>query len=261
MTITILGLGPGNAAHLTLEACQVLEEANEVYLRTQLHPTVASLPPHLSLHSFDHLYEERADFAEVYKEIAAQVLALGERPRGVIYAVPGHPLVGEASVQRILALAQERGLEVRIVEGLSFVEPVLTCLGLDAIEGLQLVDATELAALYHPPVNPDRPTLVGQLYGRHLAGSVKLTLMNLFPADHPVVLVHGAGTAEQKITALPLYELDRNDEIGYLTLKSVPWRVFKTPLPICAPPTAAPGTGSRRTNHYGPLCWKRPMKC
>jgi len=222
MTITILGLGPGNPAHLTLEAWQVLEEADEVYLRTERHPTVASLPPDLSLHSFDHLYEEKADFAAVYEEIAARVLALGERPQGVIYAVPGHPLVGEASVQRILVLAQERGLEVRIVEGLSFVEPVLTSLGLDAMEGLQLVDATELAALHHPPVNPDRPTLVGQLYGRHLASSVKLTLMNLFPADHRVVLVHGAGTAKEKVTALPLYELDRSEEIDHLTTLYLP---------------------------------------
>jgi tetrapyrrole methylase family protein/MazG family protein len=225
MTITILGLGPGNPAHLTLEARRVLEEADEVYLRTKRHPTVASLPSHLSLHSFDHLYEEKADFAQVYEELAARVLALGERSQGVIYAVPGHPLVGEASVQRILALAQERGLDVRIVEGLSFVEPVLTCLALDAMEGLQLVDATELASLHHPPVNPDRPTLVGQLYGRHLASSVKLTLMNLFPADHQVVLVRGAGTAGEKATALPLYELDRNDnneQIDHLTTLYLP---------------------------------------
>jgi len=222
MSITILGLGPGNPAFLTLEAWQVLEEADEVYLRTKRHPTVASLPSHLSLHSFDHLYEEKADFAGVYEEIAARVLALGERAQGVIYAVPGHPLVGEASVQRILALARERGLEVRIVEGLSFVEPVLTCLGLDAIEGLQLADATEMAALYHPPVNPDRPTLVGQLYGRHLASSVKLTCMNLFPADHQVVLVRGAGTAAEKVTTLSLYELDRNNEVDHLTTLYLP---------------------------------------
>jgi len=222
MSITILGLGPGNPAHLTREAWQVLQEADEVYLRTRLHPTVTALPSHLVLHSFDALYEEKTGFAGVYEEIAARVLTLAERPQGVIYAVPGHPLVGEASVQRILALAPQRGLEVRIVEGLSFVEPVLTCLGLDALDGLQLVDATELAALYHPPVNPDRPTLVGQLYGRHLASDVKLTLLNLFPADHPVVLVRGAGTAEEKVTPLPLCELDRHDEIDHLTTLYLP---------------------------------------
>lgn len=222
MRITILGLGPGNPAHLTREAWQVLQEADEVHLRTKLHPTVASLPAHLVLHSFDELYEQKTDFAEVYEEIAARVLALAERPQGVIYAVPGHPLVGEASVQRILALAPQRGLEVRIVEGLSFVEPVLTCLGLDALDGLQLVDATELAARHHPPLNPDRPTLVGQLYGRHLASDVKLTLLNLFPAEHPVVLVRGAGTAEEKVTTLPLCELDRSEEIDHLTTLYLP---------------------------------------
>ncbi len=222
MNVIILGLGPGNPAHLTREAWQVLQTAEEVHLRTKRHPTVAFLPAHLVLHSFDDLYEEKADFAEVYAEIAARVLALAERPQGVIYAVPGHPLVGEASVQRILALAPQRGLTVRIVEGLSFIEPVLTCLGLDALDGLQLVDATELAARHHPPVNPDRPTLVGQLYGRHLAGDVKLTLLNLFPAEHPVVLVRGAGTAEEKVTPLPLCELDRSEEIDHLTTLYLP---------------------------------------
>ncbi|HIC93426.1 MAG TPA: nucleoside triphosphate pyrophosphohydrolase, partial [Anaerolineae bacterium] len=183
--ITIVGLGPGNPAHLTLEAQQVLQEAREVYLRTLHHPTVASLPKHLTLRSFDHLYQEKETFDEVYEEIARQILELGRRPEGVIYAVPGHPLVGEAATQLILASAKERGLPVRIVEGLSFIEPVLTRLGLDALDGLQIVDATELATQHHPHLNPDVPTLVGQLYERSLASDVKLTLMNLFPAEHP----------------------------------------------------------------------------
>ena len=82
MSITIVGLGPGNPAHLTLEAWRILQEADEVYLRTDRHPTVSSLPSHLSLHSFDHLYKEKDDFTAVYEAIAAQVLALGRRPRG-----------------------------------------------------------------------------------------------------------------------------------------------------------------------------------
>ena len=122
--ITIVGLGPGDPKQLTLEAQQVLREAREVYLRTCHHPTVASLPPGPSFQHFDHLYEEKEAFAEVYDEIARQVLELGRRPGGVVYAVPGHPLVGEASVQRILALAEQQGMDVRVVEGLSFIEEV-----------------------------------------------------------------------------------------------------------------------------------------
>ncbi|MGD9049258.1 MAG: SAM-dependent methyltransferase, partial [Anaerolineae bacterium] len=75
MAITILGLGPGDPAHLTRQAWRVLSEANEVYLRTQRHPTVAGLPAHLTCHSFDHLYEISEDFATVYEAIAEQIMA------------------------------------------------------------------------------------------------------------------------------------------------------------------------------------------
>jgi tetrapyrrole methylase family protein/MazG family protein len=174
------------------------------------------------LHSFDPLYEEASAFEEVYTAIAAEVLALGRRPQGVVYAVPGHPLVGEASVERILDAAREAGLPVRIVAGLSFVEPVLTALGIDALAGLQLADATELAAMHHPPLNPDLPALVAQLYGPALAADLKLTLMNQYPPEHPVVLVHSAGTAQERTVTAPLYELDRQPDVAHLTTLYLP---------------------------------------
>jgi len=220
--ITIVGLGPGNPNQLTLEAQQVLQEAEEVYLRTGRHPTVSSLPAGPSLHFFDHLYEEKETFAEVYDEIARQIMELGARPEGVVYAVPGHPLVGEESVQRILDLADQQDIGVRVVEGLSFIESVLTCLGLDALAGLQLVDATELAALHHPCLNPDLPALIAQVYDQQLASDVKLTLMNLYPDEHPVTLVRGAGTDRAQVLKVPLYELDRQLAVDHLTSLYVP---------------------------------------
>jgi tetrapyrrole methylase family protein/MazG family protein len=220
--ITIVGLGPGDPNQLTLEAQKVLQGAREVYLRTCHHPTVASLPPDSALRFFDHLYEEKETFAEVYDEIARQVVELGRRPEGVVYAVPGHPLVGEASVQRILALAKQQEIGVRVVEGLSFIESVLTCLGLDALAGLQIADATELAALQHPCLNPDLPAVIGQLYNQQLASDVKLTLMNLYPDEHPVTLVRRAGTDQAQILTLPLYELDRQPDVDHLTSLYVP---------------------------------------
>jgi len=222
MTITIVGLGPGNPAHLTREAWELLSQADKVYLRTARHPTVASLPPHLILHSFDQLYETLPDFGSVYETIAEQIIALGRRPQGVIYAVPGHPMIGESSVQRILARAKQENLAVQLVEGLGFVEPALSVLGLDALAGLQLADATDLAAAHHPPLDPDRPALIGQLYGQRLASDVKLTLMNAYPDDHPVTLVRAAGTAGGTVTTCPLYELDRGPNLDHLTALYVP---------------------------------------
>jgi tetrapyrrole methylase family protein/MazG family protein len=222
MTITILGLGPGNPDHLTRQAWRLLAGADEVYVRTSRHPTLAALPDHLTVHSFDDLYETLDEFGRVYQEIADRVVSLGKRPEGVIYAVPGHPLVGESSVQAVLVRARQEGLDVRIVEGLSFVEPVLTALQIDALDDLQLADATDLAAAHHPPLDPDRPALVGQLYGQRLAGEVKLTLMNAYPDDHPVTLVRAAGTDQEDKLTCPLYALDRGQQLDHLTTLYVP---------------------------------------
>ncbi len=231
MSITILGLGPGDPQHLTREAWDLLSQADEVYLRTARHPTVAGLPTHLTRYSFDDLYETTDDFVTLYGTIAARILTLGQRPQGVLYAVPGHPLVGESSVQQILALARAEGQVVRLVEGLSFVEPVLSLLGLDGLDGLQLSDATDLAAAHHPPLDPDRPALVGQLYGRRLASEVKLTLMNAYPDDHPVTLVRAAGTDQAAMATVLLYELDRGQQVDHLTTLYLPALSYAGGLP------------------------------
>jgi len=220
--ITIVGLGPGDPQQLTREAWDALSAAPEIYLRTARHPTVAGLPETAARHSFDEVYETVERPEQVYEAIAERVLALGARPEGVVYAVPGHPCVAEASVQLIRQRAAGRGLPVRIVAGLSFVEPALQALGVDALPQLQLADALELAARHHPPFHPDAPALVAQLYSPGLASDVKLTLMNQYPDEHPVKLVHAAGTGGERVEALPLYAIDRSPEISHLTSLYVP---------------------------------------
>jgi tetrapyrrole methylase family protein / MazG family protein len=222
MTITIVGLGPGNPGHMTRQGWEALTQAREVYVRTRRHPTVAGLPPDLVLHSFDELYESLDDFSAVYDTIASRILELGSRAEGVVYAVPGHPLIGESSVLCILDHAQAQGMQVNLVEGLSFVEPVLSLLGIDGLHGLQLADATDLAVAHHPALDPGRPALIGQLYGRRLASEVKLTLMNAYPEDHLVTLVRSAGTNEAERATVPLHELDRGNAMDHLTTLYVP---------------------------------------
>ena len=226
MTITIVGLGPGDPAQLTREAWDVLSAAGEVYLRTARHPTVAGLPAGLGVHSFDEVYEQAGAFDQVYQTIAARVLELGARPQGVVYAVPGHPMVAEATVQLIRARLAESGAAPRIVAGLSFIEPVLAALNVDALPTLQLADALDLAAKHHPAFHPDAPALVAQLYSPLIAGDVKLTLMNQYPDDHQVALAHAVGTPEAQVEWLPLFEIDRSPHIAHLTALYVP------PLPV-----------------------------
>jgi tetrapyrrole methylase family protein/MazG family protein len=183
---------------------------------------VATLPPQATVHSFDPIYERAETFEQVYAEIAGRIVELGQRQQGVVYAVPGHPLVGEASVRRILTLAEEKGLAVHIIEGLSFIEPVCARLRQDPLSGWQIADATDLTLQHYPAVNPDLPLLVGQLYGRGVAADVKLALMTIYPDDHRVTLVRAAGTTDESLSTIPLYELDRSDGIDHLTSLYVP---------------------------------------
>ncbi len=220
--ITLLGLGPGDPALLTRQAWECLEAIDEIYLRTRLHPAVAGFPPSLVVNSFDSLYEQGDSFAAVYAQIVEQVLALGRRPGGVVYAVPGHPFVAEATGPEIARRARQEGLPVRVVEGLSFIEPVLAALGVDPLPHTALVDALELAAAHMPPFPPDAPALVAQLHSQAVASDVKLTLMGAYPDTYPVRLVHAAGTPQALVEDLRLYEIDRSPHIGLLTALYVP---------------------------------------
>jgi tetrapyrrole methylase family protein/MazG family protein len=221
-SITLLGLGPGDPGQLTRAAWEVLAGAPEVWLRTRQHPTVSGLPASTALHSFDDLYEKGDSFEEVYGQIVSRVLELGMRPEGVIYAVPGHPFVAESTGPEIVRRARLAGLEVRIVEGLSFLEPALSALGLDPFPNLTLCDALSLGQAHVPPFPPDLPVLVAQIYSRLVAGEVKTVLNTIYPDRHPVRLVHAAGTRSQRVEELELYEIDRSEHTGLLTCLYVP---------------------------------------
>lgn len=220
--ITLLGLGPGDPTHLTRQAWEVLTAAAEVWLRTRQHPAVASLPAALELHSFDSLYETGEDFEAVYAAIVEQVLALGRRPQGVLYAVPGHPFVAEATGPEILRRARADGLPVRVVDGVSFLEPAFAALGLDPFPRLALVDALELSLNHIPLFPPDAPALIAQIYSQMVAAEVKMTLTAVYPDEHPVRLVHAAGTSQEQVEDLPLYAIDRSPHLGLLTALYLP---------------------------------------
>jgi tetrapyrrole methylase family protein/MazG family protein len=220
--ITLLGLGPGDVRHMTLQAWKVLENTSEIYLRTGKHPAVAGFPPGLRVVAFDELYERAETFRDVYDQIVEKILELAERPEGVVYAVPGHPFVAEATGPEISRRAAQQGIPLHVVEGLSFLEPVFTALGIDPFSGLALIDAFDLAEAHVPAFPPHKPAIIAQIYSNSMASEVKLTLMEIYPDDHPVMLVHTAGSAQAVVESIPLYEIDRSLQTDWQTTLYVP---------------------------------------
>ncbi len=220
--IVLLGLGPGDPNLLTREAWEHLQQVHEVYLRTHLHPAVEGFPPGLVVHSFDDIYEAGETFEGVYAQIIDRVLELGAQETGVTYAVPGHPFVAETTGPEIARRAREQGIPVRVIEGISFLDPTCTALGIDPFPNLALVDALDLASLHVPAYPVDSPALISQVYSRQVASEVKLTLNAVYPDEHRVRLVHAAGTPNLLVEDLALYEIDRSPHIGLLTALYVP---------------------------------------
>jgi tetrapyrrole methylase family protein / MazG family protein len=221
MSLTIIGLGPGSIEDLSLKAWRKLESAEHVYLRTERHPCVPDLPKKPRYESFDHLYESHEKFEDVYAAIVAHLLEAAKADE-IIYAVPGDPLVGESTTKQLIPAAKEQGITLEIVNGISFIEPMLRTLGIDAFDGLQILDAMEIAVMHHPPINPEYPVLIGQVYSRQVANDLKLVLMNQYPDEFNVTLIHGAGTGEESLETLPLYEIDRSERINHLSSLYLP---------------------------------------
>jgi tetrapyrrole methylase family protein/MazG family protein len=197
--IVLLGLGPGGVEKLTREAWEVINNSEHIWVRTNLHPVIKDLPSSLEIHSFDDYYENGESIETVYSSIVEKVLALGTSQDGIIYAVPGDPFVAEATCPEIARRAGLAGIPVRIINGLSFLEPVFSALEIDPFDQLTLLDGIELSQKHIPPFPPDIPVLIAQIHSRLVAAEIKMTLNSVYPDDHSVRMIHAAGTSEDLI--------------------------------------------------------------
>ena len=214
-TITVVGLGSGELNQLPLGVYRHLKQQPLVWLRTKEHPVVQELEAEgLVFESFDSVYESSDTFEEVYDQIVETLLSKSEE-MAITYAVPGHPFVAERTVELLV----ERGADLHVLGGQSFLDAMFQALQIDPINGFQLLDAT---ALDLERLQVTQHVLIGQVYDGFVAGDVKVQLMERYPDDHPVTLVTAAGTTEERIEHIPLFEMDRVAEVNNLTTLYVP---------------------------------------
>lgn len=217
--INVVGLGAGDLEQLPLGVYKVLKEADMVYLRTKEHPVVKNLEEEgLHYQSFDDIYEKHEQFSAVYEEITDVLLSKAQE-KDIVYAVPGHPLVAEKTVQLLLEHSKEKGIEVSILGGQSFLDPLFTALKIDPIDGFQMLDATSLK---RSELSLNQHMIICQVYDAFIASEVKLTLMEQLPDEYEVAIITAAGTKEEQIKKVKLYELDRGVTLNNLTSVYVP---------------------------------------
>lgn len=218
-TIEVLGLGAGDLEQLPLGVYKKLIKADHIYLRTKEHPVIAELVQEgLGFTSFDSIYEKHDQFEEVYQEIVQNLLEKAKAEQ-VIYAVPGHPLVAERTVQLLLEYGPKQDVDIIIGGGQSFIDAIFQSLKIDPVDGFQLLDGT---LLHSSQLQIDQHIFISQVYDQFVASNIKLALMERLPDDYEVVIVTAAGSRNERIERVPLYELDRKVTLDNLTSVYVP---------------------------------------
>jgi tetrapyrrole methylase family protein/MazG family protein len=201
----VIGLGPSGLEQLTLGNYRRIREAKKVFVRTAEHLCVQELIAEgIGVESFDEVYATELSFEAVYERIIELLRRELQQGSEVVYAVPGHPMVAEKTVQLIREkLAQE--FEVVIHPAMSFVEEIFRALKFDPIDGVLV---RNYDALKDVGLTGQEWLIIPQVYNKLIASEVKLDLMTSYPDDAWVYVVQALGTHLEQVNRLPLYELD-----------------------------------------------------
>lgn len=219
--ITVIGLGPGELDQLPLGIYRKLKSTKgPIYTRTLEHPIITELVKEgIEFIAFDQVYQSFDDFEAVYQSIVNKLLKLSEE-QSVLYTVPGHPMLAERTVKLLVDKEKEEAdLTVSIEGGQSFLDALFTSLKIDPIEGFQFLDGTSFSRerlMYKDHI------IFCQVYDEVIASEIKLTLMEDLPHDFPIYIVEAVGTSGEKISKVPLYELDRSVSLSNLTSVYLP---------------------------------------
>lgn len=219
--IKVVGLGPGAREALTLGTIDALKGRGKVYIRTEKHPTVDYLREiGLEFETFDYLYETIDNFDDVYSSIVNAIISSHKEGMDIIYAVPGHPLVAERSVSLLMNKCKEEGISLEIVPAVSFIDAMMESLKIDAVDGIKIIDAFDIKnQIFDKRVG----NIITQVYNKLIASEVKLALLLYYPEDMEIYFVRSAGIKkDESIRKIFLYELDRQDDIDYLTSLYIP---------------------------------------
>lgn len=216
--LRIVGLGPGGVSQMSVAAYRAVKEAGHILARTERHPAIDDLRAEgVVVESLDYLYDTGVDFDTVYEAITDTVLSEAEAHPGLLYVVPGHPLLGERTVSLLLERATEHGLDISITPSPGFVDAALTAALATVDADLIVLDTLSLAA---DKLDARLPALLYQVHDGAVASTAKLVLMERYPDEHPVQILREGHPP----VSTPLHELDRHlfDHLTSVWIPPVP---------------------------------------
>ena len=152
-------------------------------------------------------------FDEVYNKIV-EILLEESKDKEINYFVPGTPLVAEKTVRLLI----DEEADINIVNGISFIEPVLAGVGRDAVDGLLFLDSDAKKFDF----DTRRDTLITQVYNKRIASDLSLLLQEVYKEDDMAYVITNAGLDDEIVRKVEIYKLPRIDDYNHQSCIYIP---------------------------------------
>ena len=215
-SITVVSLGPGDPALLTLQTADALRGAKRLVLRTAKHRAAAWLTEQgLAYEALDAYYDRYDDFDEMHRAMAAYLWQEAAKAP-VVYAVIDQS--GDESVRALRESLPASG-KLDVLPGVSMADRCLALLPMEHPGRARVIPAIDA-----PQASPDPtlPLLITELWNPALAGDVKLWLTDLYDDEMEIVFFPSSAQVNRKPVALLLMELDRQHTYDHTVCAYVP---------------------------------------
>ena len=210
--VVIVGLGPAGPELATAGTVAAIERVVMRFGRTQRHPAASVLG---AAEWFDDIYDRADTMAQVYETILERIVDAATSEGEVLYAVPGSPLVAEATVR--LLCADDR-IDCEVLPALSFIDLTWARLGIDPIDlGVRLVDGHRFSI---DAAGQSGPLLVCQCDSPMVLSDIKLSIED-WPVE-PISVIQRLGLPDESITQVDWADLDRVVRPDHLTSLYMP---------------------------------------
>ena len=222
-----IGLGIRIPDHLTVEALDALQRCRRLFsilpgtilspLPTDITAKIESLEPH---------YVPGVLRRDAYQRQVSVILDACTPESPVGYVTSGNPVFFDSVTDGLRVECERRGIEFRLVAGVSSIDAILVDLCCDVAPGLQIFEASSLLAFEIEP-RTDLAAIVMQpnVFGtsfvvanRQISAEamrpLREYLLRFYPPDHPVTYVTSAvrpGVASD-LEQFPLGELGGTEE-------------------------------------------------
>lgn len=213
--ITIVGLGPGPAELRTVAAQQALDAADRIFIRNHAGADFGDLLSRANVTDVAGFRDPDAASGKRW-QASAQAVTDAATHGPVVLAIPGHPRFGEMLTVETLTLAEERGLTVEVLDGISMIDLLCTALNIDAVrDRVQLMDGRNILHIETGApfsggefgATPRLPMLITHVYGNAILRLLTSQLLRILPPEHRLTLISEAGLTNEARSDLSLAEL------------------------------------------------------